>query len=916
MRQKNRLLRRDVRLLGDLLGEIITTQCGHEVFDAVEETRLAAKTLRQKKDEASRRSFEEKIRHIPAEHRAKVIRAFSLYFELVNIAEQNHRIRRRREYEFEFEKQNASVSSRGTFGNAVGRLRQHDVTPGQIEELLQNTGLELVLTAHPTEAMRRTVLNKHRKIATALQAFDTPLLTSRQRSEMEKRLRAEIVGLWQTRPVRRQRITVVDEVRNGLYFLDEILFDVLPSLHLELQEQLTSYYPEHKWDVPPLVRFGSWMGGDRDGNPSVTADVTFKTLVLHFDLAMDKYREHLEWLREDLSQSYELAGASEELIASLQTDTVPDEPYRAKLDMMLSRLEATRQLQHSGVPDTSGVEPYANPESFQADVRILADSLKANRGELVAETKVNPLLHQIEVFGFHMATLDIRQHSEVHENAIADWMRLARFGDYRALNEEDKITSLTRLLEDPRPLISPFAEIGATDRETLEVFNVIRKGQDLFGPQSIQNYLISMTRGLSDILEVLVLAKHAGLFDWTSENEVMSRINVVPLFETIEDLRAAPEIVENMFGNRVFRDHIKARGNMQEIMLGYSDSNKDGGYLTANWELYKAQKRILQIAESHGVKLKIFHGRGGALGRGGGPLWRSILSQPPEANGGLLKITEQGEVISQRYGHPDIAHRSLETAVSTLLVGLLGEQTQSMREKEAEWSSVLEELSQRAFETYHHFVYDNSDFLTYFHEATPIAEIGKLNIGSRPSKRKDSPLIQELRAIPWVFSWTQNRHLLPAWYGFGTALEDFSADMSLDKEVFSEMYKEWQFLRSLIDNLQMALAKADFLIAPEYTRLVSDQDLAQRMFEQIKAEYLLTKKWVLEITGQEELLGNEEVIRDSIRLRNPYVDPLSFLQVLLLQEVRKHEGVPEESAELQEVLLTINGIASALRNTG
>lgn len=916
MTQTNSLLRRDVRLLGNLLGEVIISQCGHEVFNDVETIRLAAKNLRSRKDEASRRSFEERIGHIPMEHRGKVIRAFSLYFELVNIAEQNHRIRRRREYEFEFEKQNVSASSRGTFGNALSRLRQGGFNDEQIEELLQNLGLELVFTAHPTEAMRRTVLNKHRKIATILQTFDDPLLTSRQRSEAEKRLRAEIVGLWQTRPVRKRRITVDDEVKSGLYFLGEILFDVLPSLHLELEEQLAAYYPDREWEVPPLVRFGSWMGGDRDGNPSVTADVTLQTLMLHFGLAMDKYSERLKSLRDDLSQSYELAGASSELITSLQEEAVPDEPYRAKIDAMLSRLEATRLLQHSGGQEHHNGNPYPGPESLQADLKILSDSLYSNKGELVAETKVKPLLHQVEVFGFHIATLDIRQHSEVHENTIAEWMQLARIGDYHALSEKEKISALTRYLEDPRPLISPFVQVSDDSKETSEVFNVIRQGQDLFGSQSVQNYLISMTRGLSDVMEVLLLAKHAGLFNWVSKQDVMSRINVVPLFETIEDLRAAPGIVKSMFENTVFMGHIRARGNSQEIMLGYSDSNKDGGYLTANWELYKAQKSILQVAERHGVKLKIFHGRGGALGRGGGPLWRSIMSQPPEASGGPLKITEQGEVISQRYGHPDIARRSLETAVSTLLVGVLNRQEEHMRDKEKEWSGILDKVSQLSYEAYHHFVYGNPDFLTYFHEATPIAEIGKLNIGSRPSRRKDSPLIQELRAIPWVFSWTQNRHLLPAWYGFGTALEKATDGGKIDRRAFADMYRDWPFFKSLIDNLQMALAKADFLIAPEYIRLVSDQGLTQRVFTKIREEYDLTKAWVLEITGLNELLDNEQVIQDSIRLRNPYVDPLSFLQVLLLQEVRKIEDVKEESEEMQEVLLTINGIASGMRNTG
>jgi len=952
MLENQTMLHRDIRLLGNFLGEVLIEQCGQDVFDSVEKIRAAAKFLRNSGDENGRREFMRVLAEVPESQRAKVIRAFSLYFELANIAEQNHRIRRRRQYEIESSRMGHAEEPKGTIGNALARLKKWGFTSERVENLVQQLGLELVLTAHPTEAMRRTVLHKHRNIATLLQQFDSPLMTQRERDELERGLRTEIVGLWQTRPVRKHRITVVEEVRNGLYFLDGILFDVLPSIHAELEASLEKYFPDGHWRLPPLVRFGSWMGGDRDGNPSVTASVTFQTLMLHFDLAVSKYEERLRCLHQDLSQSYELAGASEELIRSIGHYTVPDEPYRAKLDQMLGRLRATAEAHHNrsgaGIlavdeqpvrqdpygshdmsqgstnsagatdagADSSAQLPYPNPQALRGDLQILYESLCSHGGEAVAHAKVKPLLHQLEVFGFHMATLDIRQHSEVHETAVADWMSFNDMQDYKSLSEDEKIATLTSLLQEKRPLVNPFGQVGAMSQEALAVFHVIRQGQDLLGEKCIQNYLISMAQGVSDLLEVLLLAKEAGLFDWHRDGTVVSRINVVPLFETIADLRAAPDIVQQLLQNPVYRAHLAARGNMQEIMLGYSDSNKDGGYLTANWELYKAQSGILKVAKEHGIRLKFFHGRGGALGRGGGPLWRSIMAQPPEALRGPVKITEQGEVISQRYGHPDIARRSLESAISALFIGATTRQTEHMQTTEQEWSKLLEQVSQVSFQAYHSFVYENSDFLPYFQQATPIAEIGKLNIGSRPSKRKDSPQIEELRAIPWVFSWTQNRHLLPAWYGFGCALEQVEQSVGATQATFGRMYRHWPFFQSLVDNLQMALAKTDMLIAQQYLQLVADNDLAQRVFQQIFTEYHRTRRWVLAITGQTELLQNSQVIRESIRLRNPYVDPLSFLQVLLLKEVRHLPDSHQKELKLEEVLLTINGISSGLRNTG
>lgn len=913
--ERESTLRRDIRILGNLLGEVVVSQCGSAVFDLVEDVRAAAKDLRRLGTEESRATFRETIRQIPADLRQEVIRAFALYFQLVNLAEQSHRLRRKREYE----RTTGSRPQRGSLRSAFTKMWGSGIGAEEMQALIHQLGVELVLTAHPTEAMRRTILDKHQKMALILEKFDDPSVTAREMKSLKRHLKAEIVSLWQTRNVRKERLTVLDEVRNGLYFLDEVLFDVLPAIHLEMEEQLHSLYPDHAFEVPTFLRFGSWMGGDRDGNPYVTADLTFQTLVLHFDLAMRKYEAEVLRLGQELSQSFERAGASAELIASLgmepDASTLPDEPYREKVDQILERLQATKARYHGELGGQSGA--YQGPEEFLADIRLVEGSLLAHKGAEIAEVLVRPLIRQIELFGFHMATLDIRQHSEVHEHALEALFQQARLGEYTELPEEAKIRVLTALLEDRRPLCSPHVALDAVTEEALAVLHTVRKSQQLFGADCIQNYLISMAQGVSDLLEVLLLAKEAGLFQWRGDGGVTSHLNIVPLFETIEDLRAAPAIVDELFANPVYRLHLQARGSLQEIMLGYSDSNKDGGYLTSNWELYKSQKAIHRVAEQYGVRLKFFHGRGGALGRGGGPIERSILAQPPEAMQGKVKITEQGEVISQRYSHPGIAMRSLESAVSSVLLASLNVQTTYMQDTERRWSEMMEELSQASFEAYQNFVYQNEDFLPYFQQATPIDVIGELNLGSRPAKRRNSMRIQDLRAIPWVFSWTQNRHLLPAWFGFGSAMESEWKRHGESLREFRRMYQFWPFFQAMIDNIQMALAKADMLIAAEYVRLVEDQELAARVFGMIQEEYARTKQVVLQITGEGEILANAPVIQESIRLRNPYVDPLSYLQVLLLEELRQTQReLGEQAADLDDVLLTINGISSGLRNTG
>jgi len=924
-------LRRDIRILGDLLGKVLVSQYGQELLDEVERVRTSAKLFRNSDLTILQEEFADVVRRVPNHLRTHVIRAFSLYFELVNIAEQTHRIRRKRAYEVNTEEGLGNVTSdkRNTLQSVLHALKHQQTSAEDIEQSIQKMGIELILTAHPTEALRRTVLDKHRTIARLVERFDDSLLTRREFIVLETQLEAEIVCLWQTSPVRPERIHVADEVRNGLYFVDDVLFDVIPEIYFALEHDLSELYPLHNWNLPNFLRFGSWMGGDRDGNPSVTAEVTRATMQMHASLVLDKYMKKLVALGQDLSQSVRQVGISKEMVSSLGSTKIEDEPYRQKINQMSDKLAAT--WRHMNEPANQRLADvsmsYSKPQEFVAELRLIADSLQANQAGVVANAKVNTIIRQVELFGFHALTLDIRQHSGVHEHAIAELFAYADVEvNYLHLDDASRVSLLCRVLEDNRPLCRPDAPLSALTKETLDVFRAILDCQQTYGESSIQNYLISMSESVSDILEVLTLAKEAGLFGQQTREECFSKLNIAPLFETIEDLQKAPVILDALLSLSVYRKQVQARGDLQEIMLGYSDSNKDGGYLTANWALYKCQQEIFQVAQKYQVSIKFFHGRGGALGRGGGPLERSILAQPDETLLCPLKITEQGEVISQRYSHPALAIRSLEGAISAVLRGALVKRETHSKEEESGWAKRLDDLSNKSFATYQAFVYHNPDFLSYFKQATPIAEIGQLNIGSRPAKRSQSAEIADLRAIPWVFSWTQSRHLLPAWFGMGQAVSEC---LEMNPEALSElqdMYNRWPFFRALMDNLDMALAKTDMRVAKAYAGLVTDTDLRNRMFRRIEEEYERTRQMALLITGQTEVLENSPVIRDSIRLRNPYVDPLSYLQIQLLHQLREANfSEPAESDDeetqirqvlLQQVLMTINGIASGLRNTG
>jgi len=912
------LLRRDVNLLGYLLGKVLVDQAGKDVFDLVENIRNQAKQIRSNYSPKVQKSFQQTITGLLPHQRKDVIRAFNIYFQLVNLAEQNHRIRRKRFYE-----QSNDQVQRQSLESAVALLKDEQLSNESIQQLLNSIAVELVLTAHPTEAMRRSILDKHHRIADTLESLDNPMVTHRERRLYHQRLLSEIASLWQTDQIRSRRITVLDEVRNGLYYFNDPLFDVVPRLHIELEEQLRHAFPDFDWQVPNFVRFGSWIGGDRDGNPSVVSDITYQALLYHAGESLNKYIGLLEELGGKLTQSNGIVGVSDELIASLPNDTVHArdtevshqyiETYRIKLTVMLNKLLATK-LRFVGQSEEGG---YQNSDEFLDDLCIIENSLRTHGAEVIADIELASMIRQVELFGFHMASLEIRQHSQEHEHAVTELLHSKSGVRYDSMSETEKVKCLVNVLEDGTLDYKETVEYDARTAEQLRLMQTIRRAQCNFGQSSVENYLISMAEGASDILEVLVLGKQAGLFAQNDNGEVSSYMNVVPLFETIEDLRNASDVMNRLFELPVYAAHVKARGNIQEVMLGYSDSTKDGGNVTANWELYRAQQSIHRVVSQFGVKVKFFHGRGGALGRGGGPLASSILAQPPEALQGIVKVTEQGEVISSRYAVAGIALRSLESATWAVIRASLNRSHPDALSEPSEWIDAMNVISESALYEYQNLVYGDDDFSTYFYEATPIEEISELKIGSRPSRRRNTRDFKDLRAIPWVFAWTQSRHLLPAWYGAGTALSEYTENNPERMTLLREMYQQWPFFRTLIDNMQMALAKADMMIAREYAGLVQDQEIADRIFGRIADEYVQTRDVVLMIADDEDILDHTPGIKESVRLRNPYVDPMSYMQVLLLKELRQLRENNEPCDDVvYEVLLTINGIAAGLRNTG
>jgi phosphoenolpyruvate carboxylase len=916
MGESRDLLSEQIHRLGDFLGATIVEQEGKALYDLVEEVRALAKAHRGG-DAAAGERLLQRVEGLPLADARGVVKAFASYFQLVNLAEEQERVRVLRRREQEAAATGTPVAE--TMAAALVELRAQGVGPDEVAALLRRLLVMPVFTAHPTEAKRRTLLTKLGRIAETLHALDFHSPTPDEVRRAHATLREEVVSLWQTDETRSYRPSVLDEVRNGLYYFESTLFDLAPEIEDVLSTALREAYPEASFTTPRFLRFGSWIGGDRDGNPFVTPAVTEETLREHQALALRLYRRGLERLHGHLSTASRV-GDDPELQASIDQDSAafPDEarraaeryrqqPYRQKMAFIYRKLGATQEA--SQRPWRADYRPrpgaYASATEFVADLRVVQESLRRHHGERLAEGRLGTLVRQAEIFGFHLATLDLRQHAARHASALTEVFARYAVPGYLEMDEAARADLLTRELLSSRPLAPHVLDFSPETNETLELFRLVRRAHARVGFLAIETYVVSMTRGASDLLAVLLMAKDAG---------VDAHLDVVPLFETVADLHEAPATLERLFQNPAYAAHLEARERAQTVMIGYSDSNKDGGYLTANWELHLAQRAIASVCARHGITLTLFHGRGGSVGRGGGPTNRAILAQPPESVGGRFRLTEQGETITTRYANRHLARRHLEQLVHAVLL-TSGKRPIKSPSRGGAWETALHELSPLAEKAYRDLVYANPALPRYLRQATPLDQIERLNIGSRPSRRGGSGDVTELRAIPWVFAWTQSRVSLPGWFGLGSAIAAWAGQETARWDLLSVIYREWPFFRTMIDNSQISMRKADMLIAEVYASLAGEPDRGV-VFAALRDEFARTEKAICRLTGQKDLLDDAPWLQRSIRVRNPYIDPMNYIQIALLRRLRS--GAEPEAAEAlrEAVLLSVNGVAAGLRNTG
>ncbi|HLV78983.1 MAG TPA: phosphoenolpyruvate carboxylase [Chthonomonadaceae bacterium] len=930
----------DIALLDRLLGQVLAEQEDPELL-------ALARRLFVEADSDDPLTLMDRLPGLQDPNTAqRLLRAFTVLFQLLNTAEQKEIVRVNRSRRAESGKTPRPES----IAEAVLRLKESGLDDRAMQALLDRIDICPTLTAHPTEARRRAVQDKLQAIARWLvethlppdiPRLDAPLDTG---GLAEEELRRALVELWQTDEIREYSLTVPDEVRNALYFFEHTILEVVPRLHDDLRAALERAYPGSRFRIPPFLRYRSWVGGDRDGNPNVTPEVTWEAMVQHKQLALSHYIARVADLQREITLSSRLHPVSEELMESLRRDgeivamsparlrRFAHEPYGLKLRYMTARLTATQERLAAGSDDRaalsgSGNAAYPDAEGFLADLKLLQRSLRFCKADLLAdEGGLAHLITQVETFGFHLATLDVRQHSDAHapivETMLAAASVLPAGVAYAALPEAEKARLLTREICNPRPLTSRDWTASSDPLGVLGVFAVIRRAQREIGPEAVNTYIISMTHGISDVLEALLLAKEAGLLRWSAgpkgEPVLDSALDVVPLLETIEDLDRADSFLRRLFANPAYQAQLRARGNYQEVMLGYSDSSKDGGYLAANWALHDTQARLAKVCRQAGITLRLFHGRGGTVGRGGGRANRAILSQPPGSFDGRIRFTEQGEVISFRYSLPPIAQRHLEQIVSAAL--LAAAESGSPRRERKEWRDALAAMAARSREVYRALVYDDPEFWRFYTQATPIAHISRLPIASRPVFRPGKQLVglDELRAIPWVFAWVQSRYSLPGWYGLGSALESFSAQSPGNPACLQRMYRDWPFFKTVVDAAQLELIRAHLPTAASYAARVAPKSLGRRIHALIEEEYARTLDQVLRVTGQERLLAHAPVVRSTVELRNPAVRPLSNLQVALLDFwSREMEGKDAENGPWRDaLLLSIAGIAAAMQSTG
>ncbi len=920
---KDQPLVRDIRLLGRLLGDVIREHEGVEAFELVERIRQLSVAFRLKKDASAGRVLNRLLANLSGDQTVMVIRAFSYFSHLANIAEDRHHVRRREHHEAQGHLQEGSLAL------TLERLADAGVRGSEVAGLLQQAYISPVLTAHPTEVQRQSILDAQRALAGLIAHWDHAH-GERERQTLEAQLRARITQLWQTRMLRTTRLTVADEIENALSYYGTTFLTEIPRLYAQLEEAL----PGHR--IEPFFRMGHWIGGDRDGNPNVGAVTLRRALSRQCEVALRHYLRQIHELGAELSISQTLAEVTPDLagLAERSDDHNPhrqDEPYRraligvyARLAATLKALTGTEALAHA-VPPSS---PYASPSDLLADLQVIRRSLEHHRAQALATPRLMPLIRAVEVFGFHLATVDLRQSSDKHEVAVGELLEAAQLcDDYRALDEDARRDLLLGALRDPRPLRVPNQHYSETTESELAVFEAARDGISRHGREAIRHAIISHTEQVSDLLEVLLLQKECGLMHGRlGAPGAQCDLIVSPLFETIDDLRRAPVVMREYLGlPGVLALLLNGRGE-QDVMLGYSDSNKDGSFFTSNWELYQAELGLVALFEplrrEHGLKLRLFHGRGGTVGRGGGPSYQAILAQPPGTVNGQIRLTEQGEVIASKYANPEIGRRNLETLVSATLEATL---LQAAKPAPKTFLQAAEELSQASYEAYRALVYGDPGFTDYFFAATPIRELAELNIGSRPPMRprdgRKGWSIEDLRAIPWGFSWGQCRVSLPGWAGFGSAVEQWLGKPGADHDqrlaLLRRMAKQWPFFRTLLSNMDMVLAKSDLRVASRYLELVEDRALARRQFGAIEREWQRCHRALELITGDRERLASNPSLARSIQHRFPYLDPLNHLQVELIRRYRqRRDGDPDIPRVQTGIHISINGIAAGLRNSG
>jgi len=915
----------DIRLLGRILGDVIREQESVAAYELVEQIRKLSVAFRRDADHEADKALKKLLKSLSGDQTVSVIRAFTYFSHLANLAEDRHHIRRRAVHE------RAGSSQEGSIEVALARLRWAGIAPGAVARTLAESYVSPVLTAHPTEVQRKSILDAEREIAQLLAERDEIVaraqlynsardaLTPRQLAANEAQLRARVAQLWQTRLLRYSRLTVADEIENALSYYESTFLHEIPKIYADLERELDQQQP-----VASFLRMGQWIGGDRDGNPNVSAATLALALSRQADVALRHYLTEVHHLGRELSFSARLVQVTPAMqqLMERSPDTSEhrsDEPYRRALTGVYARLAATLKDLSGGEAARHAVAPqnaYASAAEFLQDLRTIEESLRSHRGAAQAGERLHPLIRAVEVFGFHLATVDLRQSSDQHERVVAELLAAARIeADYAALDEQQRRALLLRQLGDARPLRVPGAHYSELAQGELAIFETARTMRQRYGSEAIRHYIISHTETVSDLLEVLLLQKEVGLLRGTLDADCSADLIVVPLFETIEDLRNAAPIMRAFYDLPGVADMLRRSGGEQDIMLGYSDSNKDGGIFTSNWELYRAEIALVALFdELPGIRLRMFHGRGGTVGRGGGPSYQAILAQPPGTVRGQIRLTEQGEVIASKYANPEIGRRNLETLVAATLEATLLQPTKPATKA---FLAAAEELSGASMAAYRALVYDTPGFTDYFFSATPIREIAQLNIGSRPASRKASQRIEDLRAIPWGFSWGQCRLTLPGWFGFGTAVHGFihapGRDPAAQLALLRKMFRQWPFFSTLLSNMDMVLAKSDLALAKRYSELVTDARLRKKVFAAIEAEWQRTSEMLTRITGEKQRLAGNTALARSIRHRFPYIDPLHHLQVEL---IRRWRAGQDDDRVQTGIHISINGIAAGLRNTG